>query len=237
MEERGRHPSEPSSPGVDAIRPGERAGADELQPQPPPALPVPREVWSRERTLLERLVGKEPEEILPRIHDGDPLGIHVLVMRRLREQGFILDPIRSFERALREVAFDVALAGAEHLHPDFLQTSVDRALAWLVNFDAEAERNSNGRPPFDNEPYEFVFRAFGARREGARLATVEFHKLPHRARLAFFALLVDEYTVEECLDLGMWDRHTLRRDCWEALRALGHLTPEEVEDAFKEKKK
>jgi hypothetical protein len=222
-----------SLPEEERLASGGTAAPGELQPQPPPAVPQQLKVELPSRPILERLLGMDPSDILPKITEGDPLGVHTLCMRRLRERALILDPTRALERALIEIAFDASMSGPEDVHSDFLQRAVDRALSWLLTFDAEAERESGGKPPRDTTPYHFVYDAFGATKDDARRATVAFHALPLRTRRAFFVLLVDAYPVEECLALGLWKEKELQMDIWVCMQALGHVTVEETEEYWR----
>ena len=184
-----------------------------------------------EPTFLDRLVGREPEEILPRISGADPLRLQVICMRRLREQALIIDPHRALEKCLIEVAIELSLCTAkEELSVHWIQNTVDRALARLVQFDMEEERRRPGHEPMDVGPYRFVHDAFATPLAACRTATVEFHALPLRARLGFFYLLIDNMPVEEVLDLGHWpDPEDLRLDIWEVMRTLAHVSRDEVE--------
>ena len=188
------------------------------------------------RAFVESLLGKEPEEVLPRIQNGDRLGIQTIVMRRLREQALILDPERAFARSLVEVAYRASSLTKDTLDADWLQSAVDAALERLVEIDAEAERDANGEVPRDAQPYQFVVQAFGTPPSMCRTATVEFNGLPHRTRFAFFVLLVDNHEVDDVLALGLWEPEELRLDIWTVFRALGHVTHEEVE-TFRNRKK
>ena len=119
---------------------------------------IPSDLERRE-ALVARLLGQEAEEILPRISEGDPLGVHVVCMRRLREQALVIDPDRAFQRALLEIAVDLSMAGEGDLSPLWMQNSVDRSLARLRRNDQEAERAQ--APLLDEGLYAYVHEAFG----------------------------------------------------------------------------
>lgn len=209
--------------------------SDELVPAPPKKKP---EVRGEERSFISRLVGCEPEEILPKISQGDPLGLQVVCMRRVRERALIFDPQRAFDKSLIEAAIELSLCTDElELSNDWMQGSVDRALSRLLNDDMLAEQAEPGKEPRDVSPYRFVHDAFTTPLEVCRRATVEFHALPLRARLAFFYLLIDNMQVEDVLELGHWpDPEDLRLDIWEVMRTLAHVSREEVE-AFRNRER
>jgi hypothetical protein len=178
--------------------------------------------------VLVGLLGKDPSEILCKIAEGDPLGLQPVCMRLIRSEALIMDPARLLEAALLEVAANAGLCEVEDLHPDWLDHCVERALKRLCNQDREAVRKGKA-PPIEDGGYDFVSDAFGVKYGDGRKASVAFQDLELRARRAFFALLVDEKSIEEVIEMGLGTEETLREDVWNALRALGHVTADEVQ--------
>lgn len=229
------------SSGLDPAATGPEAGLQsrpdlerkEVLPRPPPEEPRIRDV----REFLGPHVGKSPEEIHPRLRAGDPLGVHQLGMSRLREQAFLIDPDRLYERSLAVIAYAASKASWEHLGPDWLQRCVEVAMARILTDDQTEERLAPGSPPEDESFYRFIHLAFGIERGLVRRAAVRFNALPHRTRYAFFRLLVDGIPVDDCVREHGGTRDEVREDILNGFRALGHLGENETIGSHRRKKK
>lgn len=190
-----------------------------LVPEPSPAAP-PR---------LGLLAGSSPEAILAKITQGDPLRLHEMCGRRVRELSLLLDPDRLHEHSLSWIAVAATRAASGEIDSGWLTRMVDCTIERCLREDREQQHVAPGSPPADLKHYSFIHEAFGTESGLVRSAAVAFNALEQRARRGFFALLVEGKSVEECLEEGLGPREMLRDNVLQALCALGHLNQEELE--------
>ncbi len=206
---RGRRKSSPSG-GSSRV---------ELQPVTPLSIAPPR---------YELLHGGDPEAILARIAQGDPLRLCDLVGRRIRELSLLIDSDRLHEKALAVIALAAARETEPRFGPDWVLKAVDLAIQRILREDREEERVSAGSPPEKPSHYAFIHLAFGTEPGMTRSAAIAFNDLAPIARRGFFALLVEGKSVEECLDEGLGPRDFLRMNILQSLKALGHIKSGEI---------
>jgi len=181
--------------------------------------------------LLRSLCGVDPEEVLARIFDGDPLQLQGLVMRVLRGNGFLLDPDRCMQHSLEEIAFTVSGADevdAKEIDRVWIERCVDRACDRLIALDEAAERRWTQGFEVQAGTHRFLSEAFGVRWGRGRAASVAFHRLPLRTRLVFFAICVERTPAERWLEATDGSPAELRDDVWMAFEALGFVTDNDV---------
>lgn len=181
--------------------------------------------------LLQSLCGADPEEVLARIFDGDPLQLQSLVMRVLRGNGFLLDPDRCMQHSLEEIAFTISGADdadAKDLDRVWLERCVDRACDHILAADEAAERRWILGHGAQEGSHRFLSEAFGVRWGHGRSASVAFHRLPLRTRLAFFALCVERTPAERWLAQAGGSSTELRNDVWKVFEALGFVSDLDV---------
>lgn len=177
-----------------------------------------------DRSPLERFLGMEPEEILPKLREGDPLHIQEACALYLRREALILDPARVYEGALIEVSVDAALCSIEDIHADWLDNSIQRVVQRLLKSDREDEEF---RRPELVADFLYVHEAFHVPPGLARVAANSFNALPFEKRRIFFILLIENRPPKECTALGFGEEATLRAAIWECLIALRFVTEEE----------
>ncbi len=186
----------------------------DVQPVEPASIAPPR---------YELLQGADPESILARISQGDPLRLCALVGKRLRERSLMIDPDRVHEKSLAVMALAAARATEPQLDLEWVLKALDLAIERVLREDREEERVAAGCPPENPAHYAFIHLAFATEPGMTRSAAVAFNDLPPLARRAFYALLVEGKSVEECLEEGLGPREFLRMNILQSLKALGHI--------------
>jgi len=144
--------------------------------------------WRPAAGWRDLLVGRDPEALLGRIAEDDPLDLRRLCAIRLREAAVLVDPDRVHLGALSLVAFTATTDGP----PDrrrAIVALVDRAVTEAVA-DAPLEDRGAGA-----DRAAGVFRAFAAPLaldpHALMRACEAFNACSPRERIAFFALVVD----------------------------------------------
>ena len=150
--------------------------------------------WRPAEGWRDLLVGRDPEAVLARIAEDDPLDLRRLCALRLREAAVLVDADRVHLGALSLIAFTAASDGP----PDRRRTLValvDRAVA-----EAVADAPLEGRGP-GAERAAAVFRAFAAplalEPHALGRACESFNACSPRERSAFFALVVERRDLDD----------------------------------------
>ncbi len=190
----------------------------ELHPVEPPSVAPPR---------YELLRGRDPESILSRISQGDPLRLCDLIGKHLRGRSLMIDPDRVHEKALAVIALAAARSAEPRFGPEWILEALDLAIERILREDREEERVAAGCPPENPAHYAFIHLAFATEPGMTRTAAVAFNNLPQLARRGFYALLVEGKSVEDCLAEGLGPREVLRMNILQSLKALGHIRPGE----------
>lgn len=178
--------------------------------------------------ILNRLAGKPAAEVLARITDGDLLRLFPLCAQRIRDAAYMLDPERVFELALTKTAIGIELDGVRCSEPGWLIEFVDRAISSTLERDRADEQSGN--PP-DCPPTHFPLLIESCYVEPAlaRLASVRYNALEARVRLGFQKLIVEGLPLEQVLAMGLGPPDRLQVDILVALKAIGLLDDEGVE--------
>lgn len=199
--------------------------------------PLPRPPQGRPGTGARRvaraalLAETAPGTKLAAITGGDPLGLYPLAAARVRERCLVLDPDRAFDESVFNV---VALSLLLERRDDFdawLLARVDEALDNLVRRDSEALRRGALDDEQVRESGEYLAGCLGLPADEALAAATRFNRLPWRTRRAFFALLVEQRTVADCLRAELGPRDDLRERTLRALEALLGPRPASIRDA------
>jgi len=181
---------------------------------------------------LEALFGLEPEEILPKLREGDPLNIQEACVHILQDEASLIDPSRMFEHALIEVAFDASICTIDDLHPDWLDNSIRRALSRILTRDRREEERGIPEQP---EDFEYVRALFWRGEDPCRIGSIRYHALPAWMRRAFYALLMRDMPPQEAIEKGYGTKEQLRHACWSVFVAVGVVTEKEYAE-FRRKK-
>ncbi|QDV08708.1 hypothetical protein Poly30_42610 [Planctomycetes bacterium Poly30] len=163
--------------------------------------PVPTG-WRPEAGWRDLLSGRQPDVILARLLDGDPLRLRGLVARAIRGGSFFLDADRVHLRALARIAHDVTIDGPP-ADGSWVQGHVDGALGDVLRAERRAIVADGERANLDSgsDPELEALHAFAAPLgfEGAdlRVACDAFNRRAAGERRAFFALFVERLGLEE----------------------------------------
>jgi len=202
--------------------PSSEAGADDA-----------REAETRQRetdtvAILHRLAGKPASEVLARITDGDLLRLFPLCAQRIRDAAYVLDPERVFELALTKTAIGIELDGARCAEPGWLVEFVDRAILSTLERD-RADEQSGNPPDRPLSHFPLLIESCYVEPALARLASVRYNALEARVRLGFQKLIVEGLPLEQVLAMGLGPPDRLQIDILLALKAIGLLDDEGVE--------
>lgn len=155
---------------------------------------------------------------------GDPLRLFQRSAERMREQAWLVDADRVFQRVVANLAIDPATyLGADQSNDDLeegLDACIDHAIEQLLQSDQEEVRARNTEHDPDDPRFEFLMYGFAVPARLTREASVGFNALPAEARRAFFVLLIETRSVEEALAAGLGPPERLRANCLRGLRAL-----------------
>ena len=168
------------------------------------------------------------EAKLGSITGGDPLALYPLAAARARERCLVLDPDRVFDESIFNV---VALSVVLEERDDFdawLLERVDEALENLVRRDSEALRRGVLDTARVRESSEYLTGCLGLPAGEGLAAATRFNRLPFRTRRTFFALLVEQRPLEDCLRAGLGPREDLRERAIGAVEAILGPRPESV---------
>jgi hypothetical protein len=143
------------------------------------------------------LSGRPPETLLPLLLDGDPLRLVERSAVRLRQRALIMDCERVADRAAC-AALAVPLT-REPAFEEWVVARIDEAIEDLLEFDCERLRRGGGDGGAD---YEFMLSLFNVPDERSLRAAVQFNTLPHLTRKRFMLLVMEHWSVAECLEAG-----------------------------------
>jgi hypothetical protein len=155
------------------------------------------------------LRGTRPEEVYAAISGGDPLGVRVRSAQRARLRAFLLDTDRLHERSLLRIAFAASTADLARGLDAWVDARVDDAIVDLLLEDEEEHRSGKRQLEEWDERYLFMIHLLGIEPGSTRRACVVFNGLAERVRRAFFALLIEDKSVETCVAEGFGTRDEL----------------------------
>lgn len=177
---------------------------DDSETRPGAGSPAPAE-------RLRRLLRAEGEfELGPRCAE------------RLRERALLIDSERLELRALACLAYGNA-AESQARDRDRVREGIDRAIAELLLEDARDDALGLVPQESPDSPFAFLSTGFGVEEALALSAAVRFNGLPDRERRAFFELVLEERSVEECLARGLGPLGRMKDEVLSAFSALYNL--------------
>lgn len=160
----------------------------------------------------------DPFRILSRITSGDPLELAPACTRFLHEEALLMDADSLHERAAARIAATACDYDGEE-QATWIRSRIDLAARAILIEEVEAERAC--MPMGVCEPrYEYLSYLLAVEYDFARRAAVEFNELPRECRAAFYALVLENKSVDECLEAGMGPKETLRDNANAAIDVL-----------------
>lgn len=174
--------------------------------------------------FVRRLLATEPDRAHALLTAGDVLQLFQRSAERMREKAWLVDVDRVYQRAVA----NLALGPGTYFGPEDGNGEIDRAIERCIDHAIEQvvrsdeEEVSSGTTEHDpaDSRFEFLIEGFAVRAAQTRAASVAFNALPSDARSAFFALLIELRTVDDCLASGFGPPERLRENCLRGLRAL-----------------
>ncbi len=156
-----------------------------------------RPAWRPDPGWRDVLAGRQPDEILGRLLDGDPLRLRALVAGEVRGGAYFLNADRVQLRALARIAHDVPIDGPptdgawihEHVRGALKDVMVEerRAIA--------GRQGEGGELPTD--VLDALAGPMGFDGRDLRVACDAFNRLEPRDRHAFFALVVERRSLDD----------------------------------------
>lgn len=174
---------------------------------------------------VEVLGHDRPLEVLRRLSDGDPLGVHGAAETRLIERALLLDLPRLTLRAMARAAVRAPgyLGRPELEH--WIGARVDEAISDLLREDREEERRGvPPREPWDNR-YAFLSEAMGVDPALARRLCILLNDLEDRPRHAFFHMVVLKKSLRRYVAEGYGPPDRVRESLRVALASLSRQEP------------
>jgi hypothetical protein len=179
------------------------------------------EVPRTERGAVAKLLaGRDRQEILRRILDGDPLELAQLCMRRLGDRAYLIDGDRLLLRAVARTAHAAPRWHGKPALDDWLLARVDAAMEDLVEEDAGAAYMGM---PLDEQAdghYAFIALAFAVDTITALGMIASFNSLPEDARLTWHALAVEGKSLRRYVSEGHGPPEKVRDHMRRAAKAL-----------------
>ena len=173
--------------------------------------------------FVRRLLSMDPEAAHALLRNGDTLALFNGVALRMREKAWLIDVDRVYQRVVANLALDpsVYLEGSDLQQIDAgLKRCIDHSIDQMVRADEEEVQSGTTEHDPDDSRFAFLIEGFAVPGRHTREASVGFNGLSSGARAAFFALLIEVRTVDECLEDGFGPPDRLRQNCLQGLRAL-----------------
>lgn len=161
-----------------------------------------------------------PSDIIARLTNGDPLELTRRCAIRARARAHLVDLDRLVHRTIAHLGIVGPIYDGEPPLDAWLDECIDHAIDQLLREDTLEERE--GRTAIDSwdARYSFLTLMVAVPPRFTRRACVTFNSLAPENRLAFFKLVIECESVEECLAAGMGPPETLRGRCMSGIRAL-----------------
>jgi hypothetical protein len=137
------------------------------------------------------LAGGSPREILGRILPGDPLGVRVLVARRLREEALLLDADRVHLRSLALCARYAARYEGRPAIESWLGRQIDEAIEEL------GREHLLQAAPGRASAIEDLAKPLGLEPVAMYRACLAFNRRELSERQAFFALVIEQRSLDD----------------------------------------
>jgi hypothetical protein len=173
-----------------------------------------------------KIAERSPEVALRRLVEHDALHLHEAIQPRLRARFLLLDAERVFQRTCARVAYSAATGeppAAEQLSSWF-QARIDEAARDCLAADERALADGRAVAEDPEHYLQFLWN-FLVPPEHLLFASVQFHGLPEHTRRCFFALLMEQCSVSECLARGLGPEEQLRKEVLRALEAATTIAP------------
>lgn len=175
----------------------------------------------RGRAIL--LSSRSPADAVARLANGDCLRLVERSAVRLKQLALLMD----CERVAEHAACVVARAKLTRDTPfeDWIATRLDEAIDDLLTLDAQryVKGQKNG-----GDDYSFMLLMLGIPDEGSLEAAVRFNSQPLRTRKCFDLLLVDHWSIAECLEAGFGPLEDLTVRAQTGMAALLGCVPRRV---------
>ncbi len=173
-------------------------GVDHVAP-PQSATHADRPAWRPESGWRDVLAGRQPDEILARLLDGDPLRLRWLVAGEIRGGAYFLNADRVQLRALARIAHDVPIDGPP-ADGAWVHEHVRGALADVLREERRAISGRQHAAP-DHDPPLDVLDALagplGFDGLDLRIACDAFNRMESKDRHAFFALFIERRSLDD----------------------------------------
>ena len=196
-----------------------------------------REGSSSARSWPSFLRGENPGANLERLSHGDPLHLCEGVARRLRERWVLLDPDRTFHRALAVCAHAAAVEEVPEDLVAWAGRKIDEAIDRLVEEDRKTEKERPDLLSDEEQDFPLLTECLMLDPRLVRSVSVAFNALDGLPRRAFFELLVEGRELNSVIESGPWNADGLYEAVHLALKALTFDGPMDgAQDARKRKK-
>mgnify|MGYP006928157021 CR=1 FL=1 len=172
----------------------------------------------------QELLRGNPQVVLERLTQGDPLGLALRVRRYLYGRRFLMDE----ERIVLATTALVARNAPRYRGRPTLERWLDRQ----IESCAEAHRygvdesRSKGVPV--GKHWARLARGFGLEPEALDCACRRFHGLPFESREAFFRLVLERRSIESLVYRGGRQAPEIAKEARRALSHFIHLKPNRV---------
>jgi hypothetical protein len=168
----------------------------------------------------EVLGSGKPRVVLARLMDGDPLEIGPRCQERLQTECWLVDLSRLVLRAYARIAYAAPRYRGRPPLDDWLRSRIDQSVVELVREDREEERTGiPAEEPWDPR-YAWVSETLGLEPELARRACIAFNDLPRDVRQTYFAISVEQKSLNRWIAEGNGPPDQVREKLERAFRAL-----------------
>ena len=143
----------------------------------------------------EILRGNDPNEILTRIHEGDPLAVRDRCQFRITQRCLLVDIDRIFQRTVALMTYRAVEYDGEPDLKQWIYDQIDHATTQIIS--EEREQEGLGLPatePWDAH-HRFVSDLLRIERRFARGGCLRFNDLDDEIRKTFFAIIVEGKTL------------------------------------------
>lgn len=155
--------------------------------------------WRPEPGWRDVLAGRQPDLILRRLMDGDPLRLRSLVAGVIRGGAYFLNADRVQLRALARIAHDVPIHGPPS-DGAWIHDHVEAALADVLVEERRAVAGRQADDVGDEMPCDALNALagpLGFDGRDLRVACDAFNRLQPRDRRAFFALVIERRSLDD----------------------------------------
>lgn len=180
---------------------GPSPGARSPGTVPSRTLPIPTQPAADPRTdgapAWRTILAGTPREVLARLVQGDPLGVRVVVAKRLRSGSVLLDADRVHLRVIARIARS---AGRYHGRPavdDWVDGHVLQIIGEVIREDHESARAGASTQEDSSDAFSALAGPLGLDPESMRKACAVFNVLPLADRAAFIDLVLRNRSLDD----------------------------------------